>query len=426
MSMSVSIRVAHKSPSLAKGQRHHDTRSSHIPDYVDKSQTHRNDIIVEPAAEKMLRDMCLERRALRDTQRAMKKDAAIATVGIITFGKEAQPVIESLPETEQNRLYLEAANKIAERLKTDVTGLVVHRDERSPHAHFQMCAYAKDGMPLSKVITPSVAKEMQDIAGSVYAEFDISRGTPKAERIKNGEDFSATIHRSVSKLHSDLPAEVAMLKERASKALKDAKDKVLKYDALADKAKTALSESTDKEAAVQKRLAIYEKRSDDAQKKADDLERKISDLLKKEAVNVPLPKSQIIINRHGLLGKDELDVVLTSDVKKYVQSMSYELKKVAAFATYETVRADSAEERERTLVNDPEIKSLLTARAEREAAIAHEAERRKAWADVLDVKAKEEAAKEAEKKPWENEPGQEKKPEKEKERELGDSWEIGR
>ena len=215
MSMTVSVRLSHKSPAKAKGQRHHDTRQSHIPVYVDKERSPLNSVVIEPKTERELRDICLDRRSQRATKRAMKKDAAISTVGIITFGKEAQETIRQLSVAEQNALYLQTAKRIALKLGTDVTGLVVHRDESAPHAHFQMPAYSMDGIPVSKVLTPTLAKELQDAAGSVYTHLDIRRGTPKADRIERGEDVAQTVHRSVKRLHNDLPIEIESLRRDA-------------------------------------------------------------------------------------------------------------------------------------------------------------------------------------------------------------------
>jgi hypothetical protein len=218
MSMTASVRVAHKSPSLAKGQRHHDTRESHVPAYVDRDRSDLNSTVIKPMAEAELRQVCLDRRATRGTKRAMKKDAAIATIGIITFGKEAQPVIEALSVADQDALYLEAAKRIAQELKSDVSGLVVHRDESAPHAHFQMPAYNAHGVPLSKVMTPSVAKKMQDIVGEVYAKHGISRGKPKAQRIADGEGYDKTVNRSVKRLHTDIPLEIEIEEKKMAAA----------------------------------------------------------------------------------------------------------------------------------------------------------------------------------------------------------------
>jgi len=210
----------------------------------------------------------------------MKKDAAIATNGIITFGTEAQPIIESLSKDEQNQLFQETANRIANRLNTDLTGLVVHRDEAAIHAHFQMLAVNKDGLPLSKVIDRKTAKELQDIAGQVYAAHGITRGTPKAERLARGDDLSKIVHRSVAELHRDLPTEI----EAKRKALEAQRLELQELEAKAEKNRRLAEEQAAKlqagrvaEEAAAKRTETYLKREADAKAKAERIAREIAE-----------------------------------------------------------------------------------------------------------------------------------------------------
>lgn len=195
----------------AKAARYHDLRTGHIPDYVDLERMADNSIILQPVQPSALRKVCLAHRANRPTQRAMKTDAAVASCFIITFGKAAQPVFEALPRAQQDAAYRAVGEAVASLLGSEVTGLVAHRDETAPHAHGQMPAYRPDGQPLSKVLTPSIAKRVQDVAAQAIAPFapEIVRGKPKAQRIANGEPRSKTIHRSVQQLHNDLPKEIS-------------------------------------------------------------------------------------------------------------------------------------------------------------------------------------------------------------------------
>ncbi|BBO99514.1 plasmid recombination protein [Sulfuriferula nivalis] len=274
MSKSVSTRVVHKYASLAKGQRRHDVRSEPVPNYVDQTRTHLNSIFLEPRAEKALRDICLDRRALRNPQRAMKKDAAIATLGIITFSHEAQPVINALSIAEQNALYKEAADRISAELNTTLTGLVVHRDESAPHAHYQMPAYNLEGIPLSKSINREVAKRLQDVVGEVYQSHEIHRGKPKFERILAGEDYSKTINRTVRQLHEDLPKEL----EAARKALDAALEKLRNNETLALKVQEELDAKKGDIDKLQLNIATYERRQAQAKEDADAMETKLSNV----------------------------------------------------------------------------------------------------------------------------------------------------
>ncbi len=62
----------------AKAARYHDLRLGHIPGYVDQERMEANSIILDPAQPAALRRVCLVNRSNRPTQRAMRKDAAIA------------------------------------------------------------------------------------------------------------------------------------------------------------------------------------------------------------------------------------------------------------------------------------------------------------------------------------------------------------
>lgn len=209
-SFAISVRIEHRAIGRAKAARYHDLRTGHIPDYVDRARMADNSTIIEPAQPSALRRVCLAHRANRPTQRAMRKDAAVASCFIITFGKAAQPIFEALSKAQQDAAYKAVAEAVASLLGSEVTGLVAHRDETAPHGHGQMPAVRPDGQPLSKVLTPSMAKRVQDVAAQAIAEFapQIVRGKPKAQRIADGEPRSKTVHRSVQELHSDLPKEI--------------------------------------------------------------------------------------------------------------------------------------------------------------------------------------------------------------------------
>lgn len=267
MSMTVSTRVEHRPTRRASGQRDHDLRHGVIPKYVFQSLTHQNSVIIEPLKGHELRAICEERRSQRDTKRAMKLTAAVSTNGIITFGVEAQSVIDSLPVAEQDALYLKAAQTIAKRLDTDLTGLVVHRDETTGHGHYQMPAVNRSGKPLSKVITPSVAKELQDIVGAVYGELGVTRGKAKIQRIRDGEPAHTWNHRTVKQLHEDLPKELEAALAKIEKNERLAETGRAKVAEIVAKGKEASADA----AKAQKLVETYEKRIADAKKAFGDM-----------------------------------------------------------------------------------------------------------------------------------------------------------
>ena len=196
MSMTVSVRVEHRDKSRSAGQRNHDLRKSHVPAYVDKSRSQYNSVLIEPLASSELEKLVSERRIGK--KRKLRSDAAIATTGILTFGREAHQVIASLSIDEQNELIMKACKSVVAEFDNELTGLVIHRDEQSVHAHFQTCSWNRNGLANSKVITPELASKLQDAAGACFSEYGIGRGISKEERIKNGEKPK---HKSVKELH---------------------------------------------------------------------------------------------------------------------------------------------------------------------------------------------------------------------------------
>lgn len=70
--------------------------------------------------------------------------------GIITFGTVAQKVFDTRDRQTQNEALTAVAEGIARRLKTTLAGLVVHRDETSTHAHFDLVAVNVEGHPISQ------------------------------------------------------------------------------------------------------------------------------------------------------------------------------------------------------------------------------------------------------------------------------------
>ncbi len=119
---------------------------------VDQEGMAANSIIRDPAQPAALRRVCLANRASHPTQSG--QDAAYKSV------------------TEAR----------ASLFGSKVTGLVAHRDKTAPHGHGHLPAFRPDGRPLLKVLTPGMAKQVQEVAAKAIAEFapQIVRGKPKA------------------------------------------------------------------------------------------------------------------------------------------------------------------------------------------------------------------------------------------------------
>lgn len=77
-------------------QKRHDLRIGAQPAYVNPDPSEPNRVFIQPMTTQEIKKLARERRAQRDTQRAMKSNAGVAVVGIIGFGIEAQTMFEAL------------------------------------------------------------------------------------------------------------------------------------------------------------------------------------------------------------------------------------------------------------------------------------------------------------------------------------------
>jgi len=212
MSKYVSVRLATATRSEHRGQQAHDLRTGPIPDYVDSNRSKDNSYLIESPDPHAMAAECLARRQSRtDLKRkacSIRKDGIVALEGLLSFSHEAQPDILALSTEDQDRRYLDAAKAAADALGTTLVGLAVHRDESAPHAHFALTGYGHDGKPISTKLAKGSCSRLQDAVAPAYANLGITRGKYIAERIRDGEDYSKTIHRTVRELHRDLPLEL--------------------------------------------------------------------------------------------------------------------------------------------------------------------------------------------------------------------------
>lgn len=250
MSNTVSIRLQPVTGRKAAGQIAHDMRApGHTPDYIDQLRTHENDVLLSPPSPTTLRAEIAKTRT-EAGQQSLRADSRTMISGIITFGREAQDVIATLSRQEQNAVYARIATRIEKETQHKLLGLVVHRDESAPHAHFMLRGYRlENGKELPWRFTPADMSKIQDMAAEEVSALGIQRGTRKATRIARGEDASKTVNRSVQQLHADLPAEIHKLEQKRDD-----------YARLIEKAKTQLEKDGAKEDALKKRIETYEKR----------------------------------------------------------------------------------------------------------------------------------------------------------------------
>lgn len=258
------IRVEPKSASRYGGQRRHDLRIGHQPDYVDMSRVHLNRVLINPLTPGKLRSICEDRRSQRETKRAMRSDSCVAMVGLVGFGTEAQDLFSALTVEQQDAALREAVEMCALRMRTTVAGLVVHADETALHAHVVFPGFDLDGHPLTNTVKREALRGLQDDVAKVMGRYapGIERGKSRMERLAAGADYSDTVHRSVRELHRDLPAEIEA-KRKVVTDLSAAEDAArVRVDEMQRRVDDlhARADLSEKEV---KRLGVYEKRLSD-------------------------------------------------------------------------------------------------------------------------------------------------------------------
>lgn len=228
-----SVRIAADTMSGYSGQRRHDMRIGYQPAYVDSNRTSLNRVLIAPPKPAEMRAIAQTRRAQRETRRAMKSNAAIATSGIITFGSEAAQMFEALTPEQQDQAFRDLAEAVAAHLGTSLHALVVHLDEATIHAHFALCAYGHDGHPLSRTSRPGILSELQDLTAEVLQRYcpEIERGTRYGDRLTAGADWADVIHKTVKELHRTLPADLAAKRDALAEL---ADSETLTLDRMAD------------------------------------------------------------------------------------------------------------------------------------------------------------------------------------------------
>ena len=301
-SKAISIRVKHAHRNKYKNQRRHDLRIGHQPAYVDCDRIDQNRVVVEHPTPAEIAARAKELRERSNPTRGMRDDAAIATIGIITFGMAAQPIFEALSPAQQDEAYLDVAARIAEEYGTNVRGLVVHADETAPHAHAVWDCRNHEGVPMSRVMKGS---RLQDIAAEVIAKHapEIVRGVRKSKRIELGDKPSQIYNRSVQQLHDDLPLEI------------EAKRKVVDgLKARAEEMQARVAQLLAKEALnakEEKRLMVYRKRLNDREAELDVGEAELAEFHKRlqwedEALKIQA-RGQMIAEEKFDVREDALD-----------------------------------------------------------------------------------------------------------------------
>lgn len=270
------VRVEIRDAQGYANQRRHDLRIGAQPAYVNPDPPEPNRVFIQPLTTQELKTLARERRAQRETVRAMKSNAGIAVVGIIGFGIEAQKMFEALDLVAQEQALRAAVARVAADLRTTVTGLVFHLDETARHAHFSLCGYDVTGQPLSTWMGRGVLRDLQTALHEELRTFmpDLERGRSRKARAEAGVAPHELVNRSVEELHIDLPFEIA----EKRKELAALEEKIRTNEARAEKARIKAEAEGDRAARTKKNLGTYQRRAAEARERVEGLEGQVRDL----------------------------------------------------------------------------------------------------------------------------------------------------
>lgn len=288
MSLTVSIRIKPMSAKAGAGQARHDLRSGRVPRYIDRDKSADNSTVIAPPDPALVFDeIASGRKAAR--QQSLRHDARVVIAGVVTWGVEAQERISALSTSDQDALYRRICDRISRETGRDLIGLVVHRDESSPHCHFMLRGYQRTaaGLEIAPRFQPKDLQKLQDAAGQEVADLGISRGKTIGARIADGDDYSKTLHRSVKELHRDIPKEL----QKARHDLSLAEEKAVKARELLAKTEAKIASGTSSVADLDKRLETKARRLASAEKTLKEAQEKVAHL---QAL-VPVPITTVTV-----------------------------------------------------------------------------------------------------------------------------------
>lgn len=208
--MQVSFRIKNLKGGEAIGAVAHDLRRK-IPGYVDQAKTWQNAVLDGGEPDIPASIASQGERVRARTGKKLRKDANLFLSGIVTFSRDARAQVNGSPPDAQAKDF---AEKFASENRVRLLYLVRHSDETTTHYHFMTENISSEGESAKNKLSPPVLSRWQDVAGEVFSQIGIGRGTKKSERLAAGEDASKTIHRSVRRLHEDLPREISQEEER--------------------------------------------------------------------------------------------------------------------------------------------------------------------------------------------------------------------
>lgn len=177
-------RVQKMGKGSVKGIQIHDTRQqglSHTNPDIDWERSKLN-YDLHPAQHQNFNQAVKERIEQLHLKRAVRKDAVVMAQVLVTSDNA---FFRGLSEAEQKRFFQDSYDFLANRYGAEnVISATVHRDEQTPHMHFNFVPVTADGRLSAKaVLTRQALIEQQDMfISAVGSKYGLQRGVRSDER----------------------------------------------------------------------------------------------------------------------------------------------------------------------------------------------------------------------------------------------------
>lgn len=282
MELTISVRIKPRAGAdLIRGQYRHDLRKGRVPGYVDKTRSNKNSHICLAAGYGERPGALIREFDRRLTAKKKTSRTAEVLVGVVTFSKGAQELVENLPRDGQDKLLQHIVARVAAKMDVPANYVRIHRDESAIHAHFSLLNVTSKGRTYRG--GRSDMSKLQDVAAQACQElgYDIKRGKSKAARIKDGEESSKYINRTVRQLHEALPKEIAILeseRDALAEKVRAMSERLTEAETKTLEAETKLNERTGRIANLEQKILENERDMENAERKRTALEQKIDAL----------------------------------------------------------------------------------------------------------------------------------------------------
>lgn len=205
-----SIRIEPRKSGTVSASINHDFRTGRVPKYIDPARTCRNEVLLGGPPDVLSSIEEQSARIFFRTGKKVRKDANLFISGLISFSTEAKGQVANMPP---RACAMQAVQFFAEKYSIKVLYIIEHNDETGLHFHFLLENISSAGESTKNKLSPMSLGNLQDEISEFFEPVGICRGKKKKDRVYDGDSMDKIIHRSVKKLHEDLPREIAAEEE---------------------------------------------------------------------------------------------------------------------------------------------------------------------------------------------------------------------